>query len=174
MRNRFEVLGDKTKVYSTGRNTHLYFYIDTPDLDIISVMSWRIYETKSGYKRVESGVFSNGKKKSILLSRFLLNPPKGKFVDHADCDPTNNCRENLRLATKNQNAQNAPKYKKKTSSKYKGVCFKKSTGLWVAYLNSNGKRFNLGYFKHECDAAIAYNKKCKEQNIDFARLNVVQ
>jgi hypothetical protein len=174
MRNRFETLGDKTKVYSTGKNNHLHFYIDTADLEKISVLTWRIYVVNNGYKKVEGGIFSNGQKRSFSLGRFLLDAPKGSIVDHIDCDPTNNCRDNLRFATTFQNAQNAPKFKVPTTSRYKGVCFHKKKRLWFAYLNSNKKRFNLGYFRQEKDAAIAYNLKCKEQNIDFARLNEIR
>lgn len=56
-------------------------------------------------------------------------------VDHIDCDPTNNTRENLREATTEQNRCNKRKVKGDsygTSSKYKGVHWNKDKQKWDA------------------------------------------
>ena len=47
-----------------------------------------------------------------------------------------------------------------TSSFYKGVSFNKSRHKWHAQICINGKQKNVGYFKIERDAGIAYNTAC--------------
>jgi hypothetical protein len=173
MKNKIEITGAVTKVWSTGKNNQLFFLIDTSDLVKIERFTWRIYVTKNGYCRVESGIFRNKKKISIILSRFILDAPHGVYVDHKDCNPTNNCRHNLRLCNTTENAQNAPKHSIPTTSKFKGVCFHKKKKLWFAYINANKKRYNIGYFRNEHDAAIAYNNKAKELFTDYAYFNEV-
>lgn len=173
MKNKYEIRGTTTQVWSTGKNTHLSFEIDTIDLVIIERFTWRIYISKSGYHKVESGIFRQGKKITFTLSRFLLNSPKGKKIDHIDCNPLNNKRNNLRIASDAQNSQNVPKHKSTTTSKHKGVCFHRKKKLWFAYINADKKRYNLGYFRNESDAALAYNNKAKELFLDFAFLNKI-
>lgn len=66
-------------------------------------------------------------------------------VDHIDGDPLNNRIENLRLATRKQNVANqGPNLN--NNSGVKGVSFHKSTNLWRARLNRNGKE-TCQYFK---------------------------
>jgi len=48
--------------------------------------------------------------------------------------------------------------KKKGASKYRGVTFRKNKNMWVSRITVAGKRLELGYFKTEEEAAIAYNK----------------
>ncbi|MDN6063239.1 MAG: AP2/ERF family transcription factor, partial [Staphylococcus simulans] len=50
----------------------------------------------------------------------------------------------------------------KSISKYKGVTWRKSRNRWVAQLNFNGKRYYLGSYKSEDEAAIAYNNAVME------------
>ena len=173
MMNRYETHGCMTKVWSTGKNSDLHFYIDTQMLWKIKFFTWRIYINSRGYKMVETGLINNGKKINFTLARYLLDFPNGKYVDHIDRDPTNNRLSNLRVASPLENSQNANKHSTKTTSIYKGVCFHKSKKLWFAYINSNKKRYNIGYFKNENDAAIAYNNKIKELNLAFSNLNEI-
>jgi hypothetical protein len=47
---------------------------------------------------------------------------------------------------------------KKTSS-FRGVYYNKQSQRWRAQISYNGKRKDLGTFKTELDAAIAYTKQ---------------
>lgn len=60
------------------------------------------------------------------------------------------------------------------SSKYFGVSLKKSNNKWWAYLTLEGKKFSVGYFSTEKEAALAYNKKATELLGDKARLNIIE
>jgi hypothetical protein len=44
------------------------------------------------------------------------------------------------------------------SSRYRGVSLRQQTGLWVAQVYWRGRRYFLGSFHSEEEAAIAYNK----------------
>lgn len=64
----------------------------------------------------------------------------------------------------------APSFGKKmknASSKYFGVCIKKTDGriYWMSYTDTNGNRVNIGNFKKEIDAAKAYDKYIIEKNL---------
>ena len=77
---------------------------------------------------------------------------------------------NLRLCTQAQNIYNAlPRLN--CTSKYKGVYRNKKTNRYHAAIQHKGKKFYLGSFKNEIDAAKAYDKKAKELFGEFAYLN---
>lgn len=67
------------------------------------------------------------------------------LVDHTNCDTTDNRIENLRLATRKGNADNASK-RKDNKSGVKGVSWKASHGRWVAQCSHLGKVHHLGLF----------------------------
>ena len=96
-------------------------------------------------------------------------------VDHAVCK-TNNLV--LRLATTSENGGNRKKTQvvlnKTCSSKYKGVSWAKANKKWKACLLCKGKRYYLGYFENEIEAAFAYNKAALEHFGEFALLNIVK
>lgn len=85
-----------------------------------------------------------------------LNP--GICVDHINGDPLDNRRSNLRFVTNRQNSHNRVEHRgeKRKSSKYIGVSFDKSRGLWEAYIQVSGKRIHLGRHATEDGAAAAY------------------
>ena len=89
-----------------------------------------------------------------------------RLVDHKDTNPQNNEIENLRELTTSQNTRNSHKIKKKTSSKYKGVCWNKQNKKWQANLTINYKMIFLGYFDNEDDAGQAYNNKIRQLGLE--------
>jgi len=60
------------------------------------------------------------------------------------------------------------------SSMYKGVSWFKRTKRWMAYIKINQKRYYLGYFDIEEDAAKAYDVSAIERFGEFAKLNFPQ
>lgn len=67
-------------------------------------------------------------------------------IDHIDGNPANNCIENLREATQQQNCYNSAIHGRNTSG-HRGVSWSKVWGKWQAYVNVNKKRKFLGYFE---------------------------
>jgi len=105
----------------------------------------------------------------LSMHRLIIGAPKGLFVDHENHNGLDNRRQNLRLCTKTQNNQNQRPYGK--TSRYKGVSWKKREKKFVASITLNKRRYHLGYFKSEIDAAKAYDKAAKKFFGEFAYLN---
>lgn len=78
----------------------------------------------------------------------------GSDLDHIDRNSKNNAPSNLRLCTHAQNHQNA-KMRVDNSSGTTGVSYIKTSGMWLAYINVDGKRHRLGQFEEKEDAVEA-------------------
>lgn len=63
--------------------------------------------------------------------------------------------------------------KKATSSQFKGVTWRTAAKKWQSQIVGDGKRFYLGVYSCEHEAAHAYNKKAIELHGEFAVLNPV-
>ena len=57
------------------------------------------------------------------------------------------------------------------SSKHRGVSFRKQTQFWIAQVHWRGKRYFLGSFNIEWDAALAYNLHAQHTIGELALLN---
>lgn len=98
--------------------------------------------------------------KRIYLHRFLCD---GEIVDHINNDGLDNRRENLRAATKAQNAMNHAKRK----GNYRGVFWNAQNKNWRARIGNR----EVGSFATEEEAARAWNEKAKSVFGEFACLN---
>jgi HNH endonuclease/AP2 domain/Zinc-finger double-stranded RNA-binding len=104
-------------------------------------------------------------RKTVSLSRFIMDYKGSDMIDHIDCNTLNNQRSNLRILTATQNSQNKHKSKlPSSSSKYIGVSYDKSRNKWKSGIKLNGKTINLGRFNTELEAAQIRDKKAIELN----------
>jgi len=131
---------------------------------------------KKGYLQVS--LYHRGFGKSVKIHRLVgyaflgldIDNPKIQ-IDHKDDDKTNNKLDNLRIATNSENCA-AAKTRRKGVSKFRGVSKSgKIKNPWSAIACKDRKRYHLGNFKTEEEAARAYDKKAKELFGEFADLN---
>lgn len=146
--------------------------VSIEDYDEVKKHSWHTLTTKTGF--ITAGTTDNNHR-IILLSRFIMKPPKGMVVDHINHDTLDNRRENLRVCTHQENHFNTKLSKNSTG--YKGVRAinqlikgRKYT-YYYAQIQHNEKRLHLGSFKNPEDAAKAYDKKALELFGEFALTN---
>ncbi len=78
-----------------------------------------------------------------------------KSIDHIDGDRGNNHPNNLRLVSHAKNMRGYNKPQQGTTSKYRGVSYRKNTSKYCAQLKEDYVAIHLGYYKTEEEAAIA-------------------
>ena len=115
-------------------------------------------------------------RKHILLHRIVMCVvnDRSKIVDHINGNTFDNRKCNLRIVNRNQNVWNRSKQNSKTTSKYKGVSYRKDISKWHSRIKFNYKLIHLGHFKNEVDAALAYNNKATELFGEYAKLNIIE
>ena len=157
--NKFEATEDTVKIFLQTGNICI---IDTEDYEKIQNIYW--FE-KQGYV---CGWDKNAKK-HVFIHNIITGEKK---IDHINNNPLDNRKANLRKYSKNsQNCINRPKslLKRKPHSIYKGVT--KHRNNYEAIITKDRKRYFIGSFKDEIEAAKAYDKKAKELFGEFAHLN---
>ncbi len=112
--------------------------------------------------------FENGK--VVWMHREIMKTPPGKVCDHIDGNGLNNVPWNLRNCDHKDNVHNLSKAAHGTSI-YKGVFRDKKTGKYCAKICHGDRRYWLGTFTEETDAARAYDYRAVELFGEFARLN---
>jgi HNH endonuclease len=105
---------------------------------------------------------------SVRMHRFILDAPPNMHVDHINGNGLDNRKENLRLATHIQNAQNQRLPRNNTSG-FKGVGRKYDR--WEARIVANRKRVYIGLFNTKEEAARAYDAAAMLLHGEFARFN---
>jgi len=105
------------------------------------------------------------------MHREILDPPDHLYVDHINHKGFDNRKANMRTASHRQNSYNRIHFRKNSSSKYKGVSWKKRTKKWNVQICYNGKRKTIGSFDDEIEAAKAYDAAAKKYHKEFAVLN---
>jgi hypothetical protein len=114
----------------------------------------------------------------MYMHRLLLNAQKPLIVDHINGSTCDNRRANLRLCMQRENMANQRKQliaknDRVTTSKYKGVFFRKDRNRWSAYIGTGKDREWLGCFATQEAAALAYNKAAKERWGEFSKINII-
>ena len=166
---------------SKGKNNGKYVaLIDDEDYERLNKHKWYIhtpykrnncdliYCIRSEKKMSEPGI---DKTTTIMLHREILNiDDKNIFIDHIDRNGLNCQKNNLRISTRSQNQGNR-KSNYNSTSNYKGVSYSTNYKKYISVITENKKRYHLGRFENEIDAAKAYDRKAIELFGEFAKPN---
>ncbi len=133
----------------TPKEGRAQFALCSPeDYDMLVKYTWCC--NKDGYVK--------GKVDGILktMHRVIMDASKTQIVDHINKERHDNRRENLRLVTAAQNAQNRKK-SEGASSRYRGVTFVKHSNKYRACFEADKQRILIGDFLNEQDAAEEFD-----------------
>ena len=148
--------------------------VDQEDYERLSQFKWYAdYMVNSKKFRAVRNTYENGVHKRILMHREIMGGlDSQEQVDHISGDTLDNRKSNLRVCVNSENSCNR-KLRSDSTSGFKGVSWNKNRGKYGAYINHDGKRFELGFFDSAIEAASAYNEKAVELHGEFARLNLI-
>jgi hypothetical protein len=148
-------------------NDRGFVVVDAADAQLVSQYRWQLRQgRKPGYTSYASRRLSGA---TQYIHTFLTGWPE---VDHEDGDGLNNCRSNLRPATRGQNnANQGPQDRPGKLSTFKGVTWYATHERWVARIRVDGRLRSLGYFTSEEAAARAYDNAAQAAWPGYAYLN---
>lgn len=137
----------------------------------LSKYHWTFNSKRERPYAVRYEYLSQNKVKTISMHREIMNFPKGRLIDHENGNTLDNRIDNLRAATREENAHNKGKTRTKTSSKYIGVYYDKNKNRWIVRIMSKYRKIYVGTFKDEIAAARAHDIAARKYHGEFARLN---
>mgnify|MGYP001564998521 CR=1 FL=1 len=131
--------------------------VDDEDFEKLSIHKWYAYKNSKSnvWYAARKNLKNDGKQEMVLMHRELLDATKNIQVDHRNGNGLDNKKENLRLATNQQNQFNRT-YQKNNNLRIKGVYWCKLMKKFNARIHINNKRIKLGYFNVLGDADSAY------------------
>ena len=112
----------------------------------------------------------DGRFQLTYLHRFLMDAQPGQIVDHINGDSLDNRRDNLRLATPQQNGQNK-RLSPLSTTGLKGVGWHRKRNKYHARIQLQGIRYHLGFFEDAETAAQAYDAAARTLFGEFAVCN---
>ncbi len=121
-------------------------------IDAVNAHRW--YLDGRGYV-VRALQLPDGRWSARKLHRDLLGLKRGdrRQGDHRNHDLLDNRRSNLRIVTNAQNGQNRNGAYRGSTSRHRGVCWAGREAKWRVTACVDGRRFHLGYFDDEQEAA---------------------
>lgn len=164
MLNLITVEGPIAKIHITMKDgTPVTAIIDAEDVDLADKYRWHAAKQRDSFRIVcHKRTEPKGKKQAFYLHRIVTDAPCDKFVDHINCEPTDNRKINLRFTDYRGNGQNRKLLHSTNTTGVKNVTFHKRDLRYQAVMQSNGKRIFIGYFENIDDAeraVIAARKK---------------
>ena len=131
--------------------------VDDEDFDELNKNKWFAQKNYNTFyaARHEKKRIIDGRRNLIFMHRVIVNTPIGMQTDHINGNGLDNCKENLRICTKEENARNKAIHRRNTSG-YKGVTWNKFNKKWMAQIRIGRKNIYLGYFIDKEKAHQAY------------------
>lgn len=145
--------------------------VNDEDYESLQKYKWHAHRQRRRIYAMTNIRGMEGKRTKRPMHRLLL--PSAEQVDHMNGNGLDNRRENLRAATQQENSRGFRQQKIATTSKFRGVCWRKDTRKWSSYIWVSGKRIHLGLFEDEKDAARAYNDAAQKFFGGFTSLSLI-
>ena len=149
--------------------------VDDEDYPHLITWNWLANFSGSGVRAMRSVTFANPAKTSgytsipVYMHRQIVGLPVGdkRVVDHRNGNQLDNRKENLRVVSQRENAQNRCKQSNNKSG-VTGVSFDRDRNKWTARLKVNRSYLYLGRFEHFNDAVTARRKAEDEHFGEFS------
>ena len=146
--------------------------IDDDDYELVARHSWYIYERQRpgrslGPYAATTVRREDGKRIMVYMHGLVTGWSR---TDHVNHDGIDNQRRNLRPGPPLLNGHNR-RPNLRSSSRFKGVTWRKQESRWTAQIRINGKLKHLGYFDDEAIAAKAYDEAASVAFGEYASLN---
>jgi len=150
----------------------LFAIVDDADYKELSKYKWFVHNQNGNFYAMRNSSIIAGR--LISMARQILGLEYGdpRQADHIQHNTLDNRRKKLRICTQRENLMNQKPQKGKSSS-FKGVSWNRFAKKWSSYIQLNGIKIHLGYFKVEIEAAKSYNTAAKKYFGKFAFLNVL-
>lgn len=148
--------------------------IDRADMLIVGRWRWQAYVGGRYLWYASRTIRVNGRRTSIGMHRWIMDPPPGVFIDHINGDGLDNRRANLRLCTQGQNNSNKkrPLGRAARASRYIGVRRADSIrDAWEFSFCCNHVHIYRGGFATAEMAAKAYDDAVVRSRGEFAVTN---
>lgn len=135
--------------------TRGYFAIvDDDKFEELSNLKWHVSIKRNKRPYASTSKKISGKVFSQEMHRMLMSAMPGQIVDHINGNPLDNRIANLRFATHSQNLANNPKSQGR--KRYRGVFRYRNAKRWTAIICKDKRRYVIGVFDTEIEAANAY------------------
>lgn len=144
--NEYDLSGEYGVGYCS--NTGNEFYFDIEDYDKIKKYCWFEHVNSDNYHSLRTRD-PELPGHAVKMSEVIMGD---KRWEHANKNPLDNRKENLRKATAKENNRNRGK-RSDNKSGITGVWWDKKINKWRAYIRVDGTLLTLGYFKGRDDAA---------------------
>jgi hypothetical protein len=142
------------------------------DCGAIAGFRWYTEKRERTYYAARNRPKVGGRNVGIVRMHHMVLPFLfGLEVDHIDGDGLNNCRSNLRLASRRNNQRNRRGNRGKGRTQLKGAYWHSVDKVWRAQIGLGGRTSYLGQFDTAEGAARAYDAAAREHYGEFARLN---
>jgi hypothetical protein len=140
---------------------NLHALVDEEDYERLKNYKWHVTR-HGGYGTPYAARLERGH--LVFMHRQIMNPPRGKVVDHINGNGLDNRRCNLRICDRRQNSHNSPG-RAGRKSRFLGVYPRGNK--WAA---SVGREY-LGLFEDDVEAAKARDRRAREVYGEHAWLN---
>lgn len=162
-KNTYEQIKDTIIIHMSNNRIA---YIDKADFEKAKPYTWSV--NSNGY------AVATLNHKRVYLHRVITNIPEGKEIDHINHNRLDNRSNNLRICSQFENGKNVGKHNcRQATSIYKGVYLHTQCKKYCAQIRCGNKRYSLGLYDNEKDAARAYNEAAIRLHGDYACLNSI-